>query len=43
MSEIKILDPVGNRTQAAWLEGMDSSNRAMATDHYRYTETVLPQ
>ena len=30
--EIKIPDPTGNRTRAAWLEGRDSTNHATATE-----------
>ena len=31
-TEIKISDPAGNRTRAAGLEGMDSTDHATATD-----------
>ena len=31
-TEIKIPDPAGNRTRAAGLEGMDSTDHATATD-----------
>ena len=31
-TEIKIPDPVGNRTRASGLEGRDSTDHAMATD-----------
>ena len=31
-TEIKILDPAGNRTRAAGLEGRDSTDHATATD-----------
>ena len=33
---IKILNPAGNRTQAAGLEGWDSTNHATETDCYIY-------
>ena len=35
-TEIKILDPTGNRTRAAGLEGRDSTDHATATDSLLY-------
>ena len=32
-TEIKILDPIGNRTRTIGLEGRDSTDHAMATNY----------
>ena len=32
-TEIKILDPIGNRTRTVGLEGRDSTDHAMATKY----------